>query len=178
MSKPKEYRACVFCNCKQHKTMLLRFALPHIEFDFWQNKQGRGFYVCQNGICIDKIFKKKTIHKYLDKNVDTSILLYRLKNSIIDTILYVVGDLYNKYGAFLSDIKNDAVINNLVLCRYNTECNCDKKIILDKNLYNGSKDVCIIYNEYIAYKLIKYSKLLTNIDVLFDGELNGSKKIK
>ena len=68
MSKPKEYRVCAFCGIRQHKSNLLRITLPDIFFDFWQNKQGRSFYVCPKHTCINKVFKKKTVYKYLDEN--------------------------------------------------------------------------------------------------------------
>ncbi len=171
MSKPKEYRVCAFCKTKQHKSHLLRITLPNMIFDFWQNIQGRGFYICQNSMCINKIFKRKTLYRYLDKNIDINLLYHKLKESIKSNVLYTINDLFNKYGLCCADNTE-----NLVLCRYDKVYNGNNKILLDKAVYNGSKEICIVYNKYIADKLIKYKNLITNIDGLLNGELNGSKK--
>ena len=158
MSKPKEYRVCAFCGIRQHKSNLLRITLPDIFFDFWQNKQGRSFYVCPKHTCINKVFKKKTVYKYLDESVNN--------------IIYNINKLFEKYGI------NDAYINTekLVLFRYDVLINSSNNILLDKAVYNGSKKLCIVYDKYTADKLIKYKNLITDIDGLFYGELNGVKK--
>lgn len=172
MSKPKEYRVCVLCGNKQHKSNLLRITLPEVEFDFWQNKQVRGFYVCQKHTCINKVFKKKTVYKYLNDNLNITLLYDKLKESIKHNTIYYINELYDKYGDCGIDINTE----QLVLYRYDVLLRNSNSILLDKAIYNGSKKFCIVYNKTIADKLIKYKNLITNIDGLFYGELNGIKK--
>ena len=172
MSKPKEYRVCAFCGSKEHKSSLLRVSLPKIIFDFWQNLNGRGFYVCQNSKCIDKVFKKKTVFKYLEENQNLNTLSDKLKNSIKEKLIYNIAALFDNFNND-AEIKHD---NYLVLYRYDACCNKDNYILLDKALYSGSKEFCIVYNKKIIERLIKYKNIITNIDCLFYGELNGSKK--
>ena len=80
--------------------------------------------------------------------------------------------MFEKYGI------NDAYINTekLVLFRYDVLINSSNNILLDKGVYYGSKKLCIVYYKYTADKLIKYKNLITDIDGLFYGELNGVKK--
>ena len=172
MSKPKEYRVCAFCGIRQHKSNLLRITLPDIFFDFWQNKQGRSFYVCPKHTCINKVFKKKNLYKYLDESVYINLLYDKLRENIKNNIIYNINKLFEKYGI------NDAYINTekLVLFRYDVLINSSNNILLDKAVYNGSKKLCIVYDKYTADKLIKYKNLITDIDGLFYGELNGVKK--
>ncbi len=92
MSKPKEYRVCAFCGIRQHKSNLLRITLPDIFFDFWQNKQGRSFYVCPKHTCINKVFKKKTVYKYLDESVNINLLYDKLR----ENIKIIAGSLVNE----------------------------------------------------------------------------------
>ena len=83
-----------------------------------------------------------------------------------------VNELYDKYGDCGIDINTE----QLVLYRYDVLLRNSNSILLDKAIYNGSKKFCIVYNKTIADKLIKYKNLITNIDGLFYGELNGIKK--
>lgn len=172
MSKPKEYRVCAFCGIRQHKSNLLRITLPEIIFDFWQNMQSRSFYVCEKNICISKVFKKKTVYRYLDESLNTNLLYDRLKVSIKNNTIYHINKLFDKYGVCDADINTD----KLILCRYDVSLSSSNSILLDKAVYNGSKKFCIIDNNNIADRLIKYKNLITNIDGLFYGELNGIKK--
>lgn len=172
MSKPKEYRVCAVCGIKQHKSDMLKIILPEIIFDFWQSMQSRSFYVCQKQICINKVFKKKNVYKYLDKSLNISLLYDKLKVSIKNNVVYNINELFDKYGVNDADTNAD----KLVLCRYDTLSSSSNIILLDKTVYSGSKKFCIIYDKYIADKLIKYKNLIANIDGLFYGELNGIKK--
>lgn len=171
MSKPKEYRVCAFCGVKQHKSDMIKIILPKITFDFWQNMQSRSFYVCIKHICINKVFKKKAIYRYLDESISTGLLYNRLIDSIKNNTIYHINELFDKYGT-----DDDIDTEKLILCRYDAVSNSSKKILLDKAVYNGSKKFCIIYDKYTADKLIKYKNLITNIDGLLYGELNGIKK--
>ena len=92
--------------------------------------------------------------------------------NIKNNIIYNINKLFEKYGI------NDAYINTekLVLFRYDVLINSSNNILLDKAVYNGSKKLCIVYDKYTADKLIKYKNLITDIDGLFYGELNGVKK--
>lgn len=171
MSKPKEYRVCAFCGIRQHKSNLLRITLPEIIFDFWQNMQSRSFYVCEKNICISKVFKKKTVYRYLDESLNTNLLYDKLKVSIKNNTIYHINKLFDKYGVCDADVNTD----KLILCRYDVSAGSNS-ILLDKAVYNGSKRFCIVYDKYTEDKLIKYKNLITNIDGLFYGELNGIKK--
>lgn len=172
MSKPKEYRVCAFCGIRQHKSNLLRITLPEIIFDFWQNMQSRSFYVCEKNICISKVFKKKTVYRYLNESLNTNLLYDKLKVSIKNNTIYHINKLFDKYGVCDADINTD----KLILCRYDVSLSSSNSILLDKAVYKGSKKFCIIDNNNIADRLIKYKNLITNIDGLFYGELNGIKK--
>lgn len=172
MSKPKEYRVCAFCGNRQHKSNLLRITLPEIVFDFWQNMQGRGFYVCLEHLCLNKVFKKKTVYKYLDNSLDINVLYNKLQESIKTNLICHINNLFELYGTYNADVNTE----HLVLCRYDRVCSSRNIILLDKAVYNGSKNFCIVYDKYTADKLIKYKNLITNIDGLFYGELNGIKK--
>lgn len=169
---PKEYRACAFCGTRKHKSDLLRVTLPDMVFDFWQNMQSRGFYICQQNVCINKIFKRKALYKYINNDLDIDLLNLILKESIRKNIVYSISGLFDKYGLCSVDKNTE----HLVLCRYDVEYVGSNKILLDKAIYNGDKKICIIYSKYKADKLIKYKNLITNIDGLFYGELNGIKK--
>lgn len=172
MSKPKEYRVCAFCGIRQHKSDLLKITLPEIIFDFWQNMQSRSFYVCDKQSCINKVFKKKTVYKYLDENLNINLLYDKLRESIKSNTIYHINELFDKYGVCETDMNTD----KLVLCRYDVSLSSSNSILLDKAVYKGSKKFCIIDNKNIADRLIKYKNLITNIDGLFYGELNGIKK--
>lgn len=171
---PKEYRTCAFCGIRQHKSNFLRVVLPDVVFDFWQNMNGRGFYVCQQSVCINKVFKKKALYKYLNLNLNENspLLELKLQESIKNSIIYNIGDLFNKYGVCSSGVYTES----LVLCRHDVVYDGMNKILLDSKTYKGSREICIIKNKYQADKLIKYKNLITNIDGLFYGELNGIKK--
>ncbi|MDE7033662.1 MAG: hypothetical protein K2O68_01600, partial [Mucispirillum sp.] len=127
------------------------------------------FYVCQQRICINKVFKKKTVYKYLDESLNINLLYDKLKESIKNNTVYHINELFDKYNAYDTDIDT----NKLVLYRYDVSACISHSILLDKAVYNGSKKFCIIYDKYSADKLIKYKNLITNIDGLFYGELNG-----
>ena len=169
MSKPKEYRVCAFCGTKQHKSYMLKITLPEITFDFWQNMQSRSFYVCQQRTCINKVFKKKTVYKYLDDGLNINLLYDKLKESIKNNTVYHINELFDKFDACDTDVDT----NKLVLYRYDVSAVSSNSILLDKAVYNGSKKFCNIYDKHTADKLIKYKNLITNIDGLFYGELNG-----
>lgn len=58
-------RSCVICRDKTSKTKLLRFILldGEIIFDPGQKVENRGYYVCDNNPCIEKLEKWKTKKK-------------------------------------------------------------------------------------------------------------------
>ncbi|MDT3694242.1 MAG: hypothetical protein ROM03_07500, partial [Mucispirillum sp.] len=85
--------------------------------------------------------------------------------------IYHINKLFDKYGVCDADVNTD----KLILCRYDVSAGSNS-ILLDKAVYNGSKRFCIVYDKYTEDKLIKYKNLITNIDGLFYGELNGIKK--
>ncbi len=111
----------------------------------------------------------KRIGKYLDESLNINLLYDKLKESIKNNTVYHINELFDKYNAYDTDIDT----NKLVLYRYDVSACISHSILLDKAVYNGSKKFCIIYDKYSADKLIKYKNLITNIDGLFYGELNG-----
>ena len=44
--------------------------------------QSRSFYVCEKNTCISKVFKKKTVYRYLEKKLDEKYTV----REIIDTL--------------------------------------------------------------------------------------------
>lgn len=66
-------RTCCVCRTKCAKNELLRIVKNKngkIELDLTQNKEGRGFYVCNKEECKTKFLEKKIISKILRKNVE------------------------------------------------------------------------------------------------------------
>lgn len=61
-------RTCVICRHKQNKPELLRFVILQNEpvFDLTGKFQARGFYVCDENLCIEKL--DKWVLKYKKKN--------------------------------------------------------------------------------------------------------------
>ena len=120
----------------------------------------------------DKLKNIKNAPKKLYAKGNINLLYDKLRENIKNNIIYNINKLFEKYGI------NDAYINTekLVLFRYDVLINSSNNILLDKAVYNGSKKLCIVYDKYTADKLIKYKNLITDIDGLFYGELNGVKK--
>ncbi len=172
MSKPKEYRVCAICGAKLHKSQLLRISFPDLTFDFWQNLEGRGFYVCANYKCINRVLKKKSVNKYLDNYKDLSLLPGILKNNIKEGLIYNINMLFNKHSSHIKDNNS----SYLALCRYDSDFDFENKITIPKEIYNGEKDISIIYNKNIIKRLTNYQNLLRNPNGLLYGELDGSKK--
>ena len=69
-------RTCCVCRTKCAKTELLRIVKNKdgkIGLDLMQNKDGRGFYVCNKEECKTRFLEKKIISKVLKQNVEPSL---------------------------------------------------------------------------------------------------------
>ena len=148
MSKPKAIRSCAFCGLKTEKSKLLRINLPDLSFDFFQNKNYRSFYVCQNAKCIHKVLKKYAVAKHLKTDVKNSesILLCNIEHELS----FIITDLFNKGGLEMDNIKDDT---NLILCKNSTCLSGENILPVGKRLYKGSAGVCVVSSK-------AYSKLL------------------
>jgi len=64
------FRQCVICRNRSEKEKLLRFIFveSEIAFDINKKAQARGFYVCDNNECLNKIdkWKKKRLRKKIN----------------------------------------------------------------------------------------------------------------
>lgn len=124
MSKPKKIRSCAFCGLQQEKSNLLRINLPDLTFDFFQNKNFRSFYICQNISCINKVLKKYAVNKHLDKAYESleGVILKNIK----DTLSYYKNEYSCKNIAVEKRLLN---YKNIItyLDGFNGELNGSKK---------------------------------------------------
>ena len=124
MSKPKKIRSCAFCGLQQEKLNLLRINLPALTFDFFQNKNFRSFYICQNISCINEVLKKYAVNKHLDKAYESleGVILKNIK----DTLSYYKNEYSCKNIAVEKRLLN---YKNIItyLDGFNGELNGSKK---------------------------------------------------
>jgi predicted RNA-binding protein YlxR (DUF448 family) len=79
-------RTCVCCNRKRAKDEMLRVS-SELEPDVECMAPGRGFYVCPNAKCIDRLDSGKTsIRRSLRIKTIDNIKLLLLKKELTDTI--------------------------------------------------------------------------------------------
>lgn len=164
MSKPKAIRSCAFCGLKTEKSKLLRINLPNLSFDFFQNKNCRSFYVCQNSKCIHKVLKKYVVAKHLKTNVENteSILLANIEKELS----FIITGLFNKGGLEIEDIKD---YSNLILCRKGIYVPGENILPVGKRLYMGSADVCVVSSKAYSKLLMNYRDIITYIDGLMEN---------
>ena len=64
-------RMCVTCHARKNKSELLRFVVINdkITHDTTQKYNARGFYLCNDLMCINKVAKNKTLIKKLKRNI-------------------------------------------------------------------------------------------------------------
>ncbi len=90
-------RSCIVCSNKANKLELIRLAIVdnNLFFDISQKIQTRGYYVCYNLDCINKITTKK---KKFKENFEFNKLdnLNRLKENFIKYILKMINIFYLK----------------------------------------------------------------------------------
>ena len=68
MKNKKETRTCVGCRKKDNKYNLIRFVnKTQTEIDIENKKQGRGFYICRNEVCLIRAMKNKSLKIDIDK---------------------------------------------------------------------------------------------------------------
>lgn len=164
MSKPKAIRSCAFCGLKTEKSKLLRINLPDLSFDFFQNKNYRSFYVCQNAKCIHKVLKKYAVAKHLKTGVENSesILLCNIEHELS----FIITDLFNKGGLEMDNIKDDT---NLILCKKSTCLSGENILPVGKRLYKGSAGVCVVSSKAYSKLLMNYRDIITYIDGLMEN---------
>lgn len=164
MSKPKAIRSCAFCGLKTEKSKLLRITLPDLSFDFFQNKNNRSFYVCQNAKCIHKVLKKYAVAKHLKTNIENteSILL----SNIEQKLSFIISDLFNKYSLDVNDLKD---YTNLLLCKKSTCLSGENVLSVGNRLYKGSADVCVVSSKAYSKLLMNYRDIITYIDGLMEN---------
>ena len=164
MSKPKAIRSCAFCGLKTEKSKLLRINLPDLSFDFFQNKNYRSFYVCQNAKCIHKVLKKYAVAKHLKTDVKNSesILLCNIEHELS----FIITDLFNKGGLEMDNIKDDT---NLILCKKSTCLSGENILPVGKRLYKDSAGVCVVSSKAYSKLLMNYRDIITYIDGLMEN---------
>lgn len=164
MSKPKAIRSCAFCGLKTEKSKLLRINLPDLSFDFFQNKNYRSFYVCQNAKCIHKVLKKYAVAKHLKTDVkDTgNILLANIEKELS----FIIADLFNKGSLEVNNIKD---YTNLILCKKSTCLSGENVLSIGENLYRGSVGVCVVSSKAYSKLLMNYRDIITYIDGLMEN---------
>ena len=88
-------RTCVCCRKKSEKENLIR--LSEIEnkyvFDEKMNIQNRGFYICQNSSCVEKLSKHK---KYNIEIIELMKIMKKIENKK-KNILDIIKTILNSY---------------------------------------------------------------------------------
>ncbi len=113
MARNKFLRTCIVCRESKEKDYLYRFTIVEDEviLDYYKKLGGRGFYVCKNKGCLEKL-NRKIIAKSIKKenfNIDKEKILKTLKN-MIKAHIYNTINICNKSGAI------EATFNRLNNC--------------------------------------------------------------
>ena len=68
----KPMRRCIACYTSFPQDTLLRFTVKNsnIVFDSEDKNDGRGYYLCNSGDCLEMAIKKKAFNRVCKKNVD------------------------------------------------------------------------------------------------------------
>lgn len=170
MSKPNNIRTCAYCGIKTEKSKLLRINLPLLCFDFYQNKNFRSFYVCQNIKCISRVLKKQSVYKYINAEIkDNKTIIF---NAVLKELSFIISNLFENNSVDESCIDN---YNGLLLHKGSIENYSGQVIPVSSVLYNGSSRMSVVLNKNTAQRLLNYKNIIIDIDG-FNGELNGCKK--
>lgn len=79
-------RTCMGCNDKKPKKELIRIVKNKeeiITIDETGKQEGRGAYICNNTVCLEKVVKSKKLEKALEKEISQEVY-ENLKKLIID----------------------------------------------------------------------------------------------
>lgn len=79
-------RTCMGCNAKKPKKELIRVVKNkdgNITIDATGKQEGRGTYICNNTVCLEKVVKSKRLEKVLEKDISQEVY-ENLKKLIID----------------------------------------------------------------------------------------------
>ncbi len=119
MARNKFLRTCIICREPKEKDDLYRFTIVNgeVTLDYYKKLEGRGFYVCKNKECLEKL-NKKVIAKNIKRenfNIDKEKILKTLKN-MLKAHIYNTIKICNKSGAI------EATFNRLN--------NCDREICM------------------------------------------------
>lgn len=74
--KTSPQRTCMGCNEKKNKEELIRIVRNkqnEIAIDKTKKAEGRGVYLCNNVVCLEKAIKTKRIERVLKCKIDTGI---------------------------------------------------------------------------------------------------------
>lgn len=78
---------CMGCNTKKNKRDLIRIVLKKngsVIIDKSGKQEGRGAYICNNIVCLDKVIKTKKLEKVFDMKLNDEIYK-ELRGVIIDS---------------------------------------------------------------------------------------------
>ena len=84
--KRQPVRTCMGCNEKKEKKELIRIVknkMNEINLDRTGKMEGRGAYICDNIVCLEKIIKTKRLEKIFDMKISDEIY-ENLRGVILD----------------------------------------------------------------------------------------------
>ena len=84
--KRQPVRTCMGCNEKKEKKQLIRIVknkMNEINLDRTGKMEGRGAYICDNIVCLEKIIKTKRLEKIFDMKISDEIY-ENLRGVILD----------------------------------------------------------------------------------------------
>ena len=84
--KRQPVRTCMGCNEKKEKKQLIRIVknkMNEISVDRTGKIEGRGAYICDNIVCLEKIIKTKRLEKIFDMKISDEIY-ENLRGVILD----------------------------------------------------------------------------------------------
>lgn len=84
--KKQPQRTCMGCNEKRDKNQLIRIVKNKdglITIDRTGKKEGRGAYICDNIICLEKVVKSKRLERVFDTKI-TEEIYESLRGVILD----------------------------------------------------------------------------------------------
>ena len=79
-------RTCMACNRKATKNELVRLVRTQdnaVLYDSTGKINGRGAYICNNILCLDKVIKTKKLERSLDVKIDSKVY-ESLREAILD----------------------------------------------------------------------------------------------
>ena len=93
-------RQCIGCRDVRPKKELIRLVLlpsGQTSFDVTHTRQGRGIYLCPQGLCFHRAFKNKKWRKYFPDNECLAALFTEINKTLCATIerfLFVAGKMH------------------------------------------------------------------------------------